>query len=105
MIVEMAANHFAILGTKASTVSGARPTICRAISFPWGRLFAINVNTSDIAWQVPLGIIDSLPAERQNTGRPNLGGSVATPVGSCSSAPPTTVASARWIPRPAKNCG
>jgi len=45
---------------------------------PWGRLFAINVNTGDIAWQVPLGITDSLPEGKQNTGRPNLGGSVAT---------------------------
>jgi quinoprotein glucose dehydrogenase len=45
---------------------------------PWGRLFAIDVNTGDIAWQVPLGITDSLPEGKQNTGRPNLGGSVAT---------------------------
>jgi len=45
---------------------------------PWGRLFAINVNTGDIAWQVPLGITDSLPEGKQNTGRPNMGGSVAT---------------------------
>lgn len=45
---------------------------------PWGRLFAINVNTGDIAWQVPLGITESLPEGKQNTGRPNLGGSVAT---------------------------
>jgi len=45
---------------------------------PWGRLFAINVNTGDIAWQVPLGITDSLPLEKQNTGRPNIGGSMAT---------------------------
>jgi glucose dehydrogenase len=27
---------------------------------PWGRLFAVNVNTGDIAWQVPLGSIDAL---------------------------------------------
>jgi len=45
---------------------------------PWGRLFAINVNTGDIAWQVPLGITEDLPAGKQRTGRPNLGGSVAT---------------------------
>ena len=45
---------------------------------PWGRLFAINVNTGDIAWQVPLGITDDLPEGKQHTGRPNLGGSVAT---------------------------
>ena len=45
---------------------------------PWGRLFAINVNTGDIAWEVPLGITDTLPEGKQNTGRPNMGGSVAT---------------------------
>ncbi len=45
---------------------------------PWGRLFAINVNTGDIAWQSTLGVTDTLPADKQNTGRPNIGGSVAT---------------------------
>ncbi len=45
---------------------------------PWGRLFAINVNTGDIAWQVPLGITEDLPEDKQHTGRPNIGGSVAT---------------------------
>jgi quinoprotein glucose dehydrogenase len=45
---------------------------------PWGRLFAINVNTGDIAWQATLGITESLPEGKQNTGRPNIGGSVAT---------------------------
>jgi quinoprotein glucose dehydrogenase len=45
---------------------------------PWGRLFAIDVNTGDIAWQATLGITDSLPEGKQNTGRPNIGGSVAT---------------------------
>jgi len=45
---------------------------------PWGRLFAINVNTGDIAWQTTLGITDSLPPDKQKTGRPNIGGSLAT---------------------------
>lgn len=45
---------------------------------PWGRLFAINVNTGEIAWQTTLGITESLPEGKQNTGRPNIGGSVAT---------------------------
>lgn len=48
---------------------------------PWGRLTAIDVNTGDIAWQVTLGITESLPEGKQNTGRPNLGGSVATASG------------------------
>ncbi len=45
---------------------------------PWGRLFAINVNTGEIAWQSTLGVTDDLPAGQQKTGRPNLGGSLAT---------------------------
>ena len=45
---------------------------------PWGKLVAINVNSGKIAWQVPLGITDSFPEGKQNTGRPNLGGSIAT---------------------------
>ena len=45
---------------------------------PWGRLFAINVNTGDVAWQTALGITDIFPEEKQKTGRPNLGGSMAT---------------------------
>ena len=45
---------------------------------PWGRLFAINVNTGEIAWEATLGITEGLPGEKQKTGRPNIGGSVAT---------------------------
>ncbi len=45
---------------------------------PWGRLFAINVNTGDIAWQTTLGITESFPPDKQKTGRPNIGGSLAT---------------------------
>lgn len=45
---------------------------------PWGEMVAVNVNTGDIAWKVPLGITESLPESKQNTGRPNMGGSIAT---------------------------
>jgi len=45
---------------------------------PWGTLTAINVETGEIAWQSPLGVSDSLPAEVARTGRPNVGGSIAT---------------------------
>jgi quinoprotein glucose dehydrogenase len=48
---------------------------------PWGELVAVNVNTGDIAWRVPLGITDTLPPEKQNTGRPSQGGSIATASG------------------------
>ena len=48
---------------------------------PWGRLTAVNVNTGKFAWQVTLGVTDDLPAAIQKTGRPNLGGSIATASG------------------------
>ena len=48
---------------------------------PWGQLTAVNVNTGDIAWRVPLGITESLPPEKQKTGRPSQGGSIATASG------------------------
>jgi quinoprotein glucose dehydrogenase len=48
---------------------------------PWGELVAVNVNTGDIAWRVPLGITESLPLEKQKTGRPSQGGSIATASG------------------------
>ncbi len=48
---------------------------------PWGELVAVNVNTGDIAWRVPLGITESLPAGKQNTGRPGQGGSISTASG------------------------
>ena len=45
---------------------------------PWGNLYAVNVNTGKIAWKVKLGVTDSFPPALQNTGRPNIGGSIAT---------------------------
>jgi quinoprotein glucose dehydrogenase len=48
---------------------------------PWGELVAINVNTGDTAWRVPLGVTDSLPADQQKTGRPGEGGSIVTASG------------------------
>lgn len=48
---------------------------------PWGELVAVNVNTGDIAWRSILGITDSLPPDKQRTGRPGMGGSIATASG------------------------
>lgn len=45
---------------------------------PWGELVAVNVNTGDIAWRTPLGITESLPTDKQKTGRPGIGGPTAT---------------------------
>ncbi|MGC4086129.1 MAG: PQQ-binding-like beta-propeller repeat protein [Vicinamibacterales bacterium] len=48
---------------------------------PWGRLTAVNTATGDIAWQIPLGITEQLPAGKQNTGRPLLAGAITTASG------------------------
>ena len=45
---------------------------------PWGQFTAINANTGDIVWQVTLGVTDELPEGKKNTGRINMGGSIAT---------------------------
>jgi glucose dehydrogenase len=45
---------------------------------PWGRLFAIDANTGEIAWETVLGITDDLPEDRQRTGRMNMGGPIVT---------------------------
>jgi quinoprotein glucose dehydrogenase len=41
-------------------------------------LVAINANTGDIAWQVPLGINETLPPGKQNVGSPGAGGPTVT---------------------------
>jgi quinoprotein glucose dehydrogenase len=48
---------------------------------PWGQLVAVDVNTGKIAWRSTLGVTDSLPAGKQNTGRPGLGGAIVTASG------------------------
>lgn len=48
---------------------------------PWGQLVAVNVNTGKIAWRTTLGVTDSLPEGKQNTGRPGLGGAIVTASG------------------------
>jgi quinoprotein glucose dehydrogenase len=46
---------------------------------PWGLLTAVNANTGDIAWKVPLGSYPELEAKGiHNAGTPNLGGSIVT---------------------------
>jgi quinoprotein glucose dehydrogenase len=50
-----------------------------AIAPPWGTLSAINLNTGERAWQVPLGEYPELAAAgMKNTGSENYGGPVVT---------------------------
>lgn len=49
---------------------------------PWGQLWAIDVNTGDVAWKIPFGVVESLEAKGvHDTGAPNYGGSIATESG------------------------
>jgi len=48
---------------------------------PWGELVAIDVNSGKIAWRSVLGVTDNLPEGKQRTGRPGLGGPIATAAG------------------------
>jgi quinoprotein glucose dehydrogenase len=49
---------------------------------PWGELVAVNANTGDVAWKVPLGIYEELIAKGiPPTGTPTLGGPIATASG------------------------
>ncbi len=48
---------------------------------PWGQLVAVNVNTGKVVWRSTLGVTDSLPVGKQNTGRPGLGGAIVTASG------------------------
>src|SRR5579862_2129490 len=45
---------------------------------PWGRLIAVNASTGDFAWSVPLGITESLPEGKHNSGTQNTAGPIAT---------------------------
>jgi len=46
---------------------------------PWGEIMAINADTADVIWRVPLGEYKELTARGvPKTGAPNAGGSIAT---------------------------
>ena len=45
---------------------------------PWGELVAVNANTGDIAWHVPLGSFPELEAKGIRTGTPVSGGAITT---------------------------
>lgn len=48
---------------------------------PWGELAAVAVASGEVLWRVPLGVTEQLPEARRRTGRPNVGGALATAAG------------------------
>jgi quinoprotein glucose dehydrogenase len=62
--------RFSIRGADAQQLPCQQP--------PWGQLTAVNVHTGEFVWRVTLGITDSFPADKQHTGRPGNGGTIAT---------------------------
>jgi len=63
------------------SVRGVGPQQIPCQQPPWGQLAAVNVNTGEIAWRVPLGVTDNLPEGKKATGRPGNGGTIATASG------------------------
>ena len=61
------------------TNAATPPQATRCVPPPWMELVAINVNTGDVAWRVPLGQFDELTAKGvPPTGTPSAGASIAT---------------------------
>jgi quinoprotein glucose dehydrogenase len=52
-----------------------------AVEPPWGTLNAINLDTGEIAWKIPLGEFPELAAKGLHTGSENYGGPVVTASG------------------------
>lgn len=59
----------------------SEPVMLPCQATPWGEIMAVNVSTGDIAWRRPLGVTDSLPEAKRDTGRPMMGGPMATASG------------------------
>jgi quinoprotein glucose dehydrogenase len=60
------------------SIRGSDPQQLPCQQPPWGLLTAVSVDTGEFVWRVPLGITESLPADKQLTGRPGNGGTIAT---------------------------
>ena len=78
-----------------------------AVAPPWGTLNAIDLNTGEYAWKVPLGEYPELVAQGlKDTGSENYGGPSSRPAGWCSSPRRITIArSARSTSAPARCSG
>jgi quinoprotein glucose dehydrogenase len=62
----------------AMPIPGGRSLNLPCFKPPWASLVAVNANTGDIAWKVPLGINDAMPEGKKNVGSAGSGGPIAT---------------------------
>ena len=65
--------RFSVKGTGTQQLPCQQP--------PWGELVAVDVNSGQIVWKVRLGVTDSLPEGKRDTGRPGNGGAISTAAG------------------------
>jgi glucose dehydrogenase len=87
--------EYLVAGSSQTTAAPAAPPILKyrftgyrkfldpdgypAVAPPWGTLNAINLNTGELAWQIPLGEYPELAARgMKNTGSENYGGPIVT---------------------------
>ena len=61
--------------------SGERRGFLPCFRPPWARLLAVDVQSGEIAWEVPLGIDERLPEGRQRVGSHGVGGPMVTAAG------------------------
>ena len=73
---------------------------------PFGELVALDADTAEIAWRVPLGVFDDLKARGfPSTGTPNIGGTISTATASSSSPARSTHGSGPSTPTTASCSG
>jgi quinoprotein glucose dehydrogenase len=61
------------------TNAATPPSVARCVPPPWMELVAVNVNTGDVAWRVPLGEFEDLIAKGiPPTGTPSAGATIST---------------------------
>jgi quinate dehydrogenase (quinone) len=78
---------------------------------PFGTMSAIDLNTRQLMWQVPMGSVEDTGPLGLKThmhiplGMPTLGGPTSTASGLIFFAGPRITTCGRWIPQPVKSCG
>jgi quinoprotein glucose dehydrogenase len=64
--------------TQGNDATGAPAGRIPCFKGPWARLIAVNANTGDFAWQVPLGTVAGLPKDKELAGSATSAGPIAT---------------------------